>query len=199
VTSQITQLTPLKLKEPFEITIHFKLVLTMADGKVWNALTDTSSMTCYICKVKPNDLKKFDRSNHQINESVLSITVREWRIVGKLKEEFGKRKQYIQEQLHQRLGIIVDVPKQGCGNTNDGNTARRFFKDPTLLSEIIGVNENLIYRFSILLKVISLGLEIDSTKFGKYCQETAELHRKLYEWYPLPPSIHKLLDHGEVI
>jgi hypothetical protein len=221
VTSQINQLMPLKLTEPSEITIHFNLMLTMADGKVWNALTDTSSMTCYICKAKPTELKKFDPSTHRINESALSfgisplhclircfefllhlsyrIIVKEWRIVGKLKEEFQKQKQYIQEQVHQRLGLIVDVPKQGYGNTNDGNSARRFFENPALVSEITGVDENLIYRLSILLKVISLGLEIDSTKFGKYCQETAELYRKLYEWYPMPPTIHKLLDHGEII
>lgn len=94
------------------------------------------------------------------------------------------------------MGLILDVPKQGSGNTNDGNTARRFFENPILSSKITGVAKNLIKRFSNLLKAISSGFEINSIKFGEYCKETADLYRKIYNWYP---TIHKLLDHGEII
>lgn len=223
VTSQINLLSPLKQKEPFDVTVNYKLVLTMADGKVWNALKDTSSAKCYICKATPNDVKQFDVSTRSIDESSLSfgisplhclikcfeclthisyrITLKKWRITGSNtdKEDFRKQKQHIQEQLCQRLGIIVDVPKQGSGNTNDGNTARRFFENPLLTSQITGVDENIISRFSTLLTVIASGLEIDTKKFGKYCKETADLYRTIYSWYPMPPTVHKLLDHGEII
>lgn len=75
VTSQISQLSPLKLKEPFEITVNFKMVLTMADGKIWYALKGTSSMTCNICKATPKDLKQLDLSKHHIDESALSFGI----------------------------------------------------------------------------------------------------------------------------
>uniref|UniRef100_A0ABD2X6X6 Retrotransposon gag domain-containing protein n=1 Tax=Trichogramma kaykai TaxID=54128 RepID=A0ABD2X6X6_9HYME len=35
----------------------------------------------------------------------------------------------IQKGLRQLLGVIVDQPKPGSGNTNNGNLARRFFKN----------------------------------------------------------------------
>lgn len=37
-------------------------------------------------------------------------------------------------------GLIVDQPKQGTGSTNDGNTARRFFRNPELLSNITNID-----------------------------------------------------------
>lgn len=38
-----------------------------------------------------------------------------------------KRKKKLQEDFRQKLGLLIDVVKQGVGNTNDGNTARKFF------------------------------------------------------------------------
>lgn len=43
------------------VPINFLLHLTLVDGKVINALTGSSSQSCYICKCKPsemNDLKQ---------------------------------------------------------------------------------------------------------------------------------------------
>ena len=34
----------------------------------------------------------------------------------------------IQEKLRNRMSSLVDIPRPGSGNTNNGNTARRFFK-----------------------------------------------------------------------
>lgn len=33
-------------------------------------------------------------------------------------------------------------------------------------------------------------------KFRAYARETAELCIELYNWYPMPPSVHKALIHG---
>lgn len=49
-----------------------------------------------------------------------------------------ERKIKIQNDLHKELGILVDVPTQGSGNTNDGNTARRFFNNFEVVSRITG-------------------------------------------------------------
>lgn len=123
VTFQINRLFPLKLKEPFEIIVNFKMILTMADGKVWNALKDTSSMVCYICKATPKDMKQLDLSNRHVDESALSfgisplqclircfeclihiayrIMLKKWYIKSIDKIEFQKRKKFIQDQLRQ--------------------------------------------------------------------------------------------------
>lgn len=50
------------------------------------------------------------------------------------------RKREIQDGLHEELGILVDAPTQGSGNTNDGNTARRFFNNVDAVSRITGIN-----------------------------------------------------------
>lgn len=127
------------------------------------------------------------------------MTLKKWCIRGTDKIELKKQKKIIQDQFQQRLGLIVDIPKQGTGNTNDGNTARRFFENPAVSSQITSIDEGFIIRLSTLLKAISSGYEIDCTKFGEYCKETANLYRKLYSWYPMSPTLHKLLDHGEII
>jgi len=49
-----------------------------------------------------------------------------------------KRKEIIQAEFSKRLGLKVDCPKHGYGNTNDGNTYRRFFEHDVVTSEITG-------------------------------------------------------------
>ena len=41
------------------------------------------------------------------------------------------------------MGLIVDQPKPGFGNTNDGNTARRFFQNAEKSAEITKIDVNL--------------------------------------------------------
>lgn len=52
------------------------------------------------------------------------------------------------------MGLIVDVPKQGSGTSNDGNTARRSFCDPQLTAEIARINEELIRKLHTILQAI---------------------------------------------
>lgn len=44
----------------------------------------------------------------------------------------------MQQALKIKLGILVDIPKQGYGSTNDGNTARKFFANIDQVAEITG-------------------------------------------------------------
>lgn len=48
------------------------------------------------------------------------------------------RKKEVQAALQSRLRIIVDKPKQNAGNSNCGNTARRFFDNVEVVAEITG-------------------------------------------------------------
>ena len=48
-------------------------------------------------------------------------------------EIVSRRKTIIQETFKAKLDLFVDLPDPGYRNTNDGNTSRRFFIDPSLL------------------------------------------------------------------
>lgn len=97
-----------------------------------------------------------------------------------------------------QIGLIVDKPKQGGGNTNDGNMARRFFKDPSKSAEITE-NENLIRRLGVILQVISCSYEINVSAFANYVEDKWQLYTNLYPWYYMPISVHKILIHGPEI
>lgn len=49
-----------------------------------------------------------------------------------------KRKKEIHDQFKEKLGLDIDVVKVGSGNTNDGNTARRFFENEEISATITG-------------------------------------------------------------
>ena len=68
------------------------------------------------------------------------------------KKVVKETKEKIQKRFKEEMGLLVDVPKPGFGNTKDGNTSRRFFQN--------GI-DILINRFKVILEVISSGHEID--------------------------------------
>jgi hypothetical protein len=82
-------------------------------------------------------------------------------------------KKNVQQGFKERLGLIIDQPKQGYGSSNDGNTARRFFSNYSISAEITGVDEELIRRIYIILQAMSCGFQIDVQKFQIYTEETA--------------------------
>lgn len=91
------------------------------------------------------------------------------------------------------------MPKANFGNTNDGNTSRRFFDNPSLAAEITGINYDLIYRLKVILEVISSGYKTNIEKFENYTTETARLYVDLYPWHPMTPTLHKILVHGAIV
>ena len=61
------------------------------------------------------------------------------------------------------------MPKQGAENSNDGNTAIRFFRDPDVAAEITGVDRELIHIFGIII-----------TEVQRICKTNmATLHRSI--------------------
>lgn len=206
----------------FKVTHSLKL--TMIDGKVCTALTETTSpATCNICGATPtkmNNLKKIlnkaeKKENFQYGLSTLHAWIRFMECIlhiayrlkfrkWQAKEEVEKNmlkteKTRIQKEFREKNGLLVDYPKQGSGSSNDGNTARRFFQDPKLTSDITGVDKSLIERFGIILQTLVCGIAIDTEKFGNYTRETAELYVSLYDWFYMPASVHKILIHGSKI
>jgi hypothetical protein len=137
-------------------------------------------------------------------ESVLHVAynlpVQKWQLRSEDEKVIVKqRKLEIQEEFRTKIGLLVDVPKPGCGNTNDGNTSRRFFADPELAGAITGIDVNLIYRSKVILEVVSSGHKINKEKYSKYATDTAEMYVRLYPWHPITPTTHKILIHGAIV
>lgn len=60
------------------------------------------------------------------------------------KELIRKRRNFIQEEIKNELGLVVDVPKPGgSGTSTNGNCARRAFRNHKKLAKILDVDEEL--------------------------------------------------------
>lgn len=203
-----------------EVTVSYKLALTMVDGKVCNSLTSTaSSQRCYLCGATSKEFNDIDNIlKRKINEDHLQygisslhawirffeclihisyrLEIKKWQAD---KKSIESRKKTIQKGFRERLGLLIDQPKQGYGSTNDGNTARRFFQNSDVSASLTGIDEDLIKRFHVILQIISCGFEINVDEFEKYAVETARRYVLLYPWYYMPTTVHKLLIHGPKI
>lgn len=188
----------------------------MIDSSITNILLDTNATAkCYICETMPKEMNKDDITNKPVKqenfrfeisplhcwirsfECLLHIAYRLllkiWQVRGTAnKEIFENNKRRIQEKFKNKMGLIVDKPKSGFRSTNDGNTARRFFSNPELSAEITGVDKN----FNTILRIIYSGRKINNDKFRILIDETRILYIKLYSWYNMPSSVHKILIHG---
>ncbi|XP_033242171.1 uncharacterized protein LOC117186127 [Drosophila miranda] len=199
--------------------MHMRLI----DGKVLNVLTGTkSTQCCPICGVTPTKVLEItDFSSETFTpklgalkfgvsplhawirflEFVLNISYRieiqKWHIKGDNKIKMSTRKKYIQEKILKDMGLRISMPKQnGNGNSNDGNTARRAFANTKLLSTITNFSEALLNNFYIILIAISCNYYINSEKFRSFWESTFCLYMQTYPWYPMSPTIHKVLVHG---
>ena len=177
-----------------DITVTYDLHLTMVDQKVINASTETkSTMRCYVCGVTPkqfNNLRDLPSSSEEAYQHGLSplhkwirsfemllhigyrIPVKKWWVSSEAEKSLvAARKKDILDRFKSELGLKVDEPKQGSGNTNDGNTARRAFQEEEIFADICGLDVNIVHRLHVILTTISCQSEINSIKFGTYCRE----------------------------
>lgn len=90
----------------------------------------------------------------------------------------------------------MDKVLPGGGTTNTGNATRRFFREPEKVSEITGIDRELIERFAVILNIITSGEEINASKFEEYLRATEQRYLLLYSWHNIPPTVHKVLRHG---
>lgn len=84
----------------------------------------------------------------------------------------------------------------GHGTANNGNRARKCFKYAFQSSEITDINLELITRFGNILSCIASGYKINTNAFENCGIETARIFIKLYPWFYMPSSVHKILIHG---
>lgn len=206
------------------VRVKYDLSLTMIDTKVCNSLTDTTSaMRCYICKCTSKDFNDIDAmlqtdiitehlkfgisSLHcwiRCFEFLLHLSykleIEQWQArKPEEKQSVENRKKIMQTAFKKEMGLNVDKPKSGCGTSNDGNTARNFFEKYQQSAKITGVDQDIIYRFYIILQAISSGHEINIENFRQYSVKLARMIVNKYNWYYMPTLVHKLLIHGPEI
>ena len=222
VKEQISRLSPTRVViDSVELRVVHRLLLTMADVKVVNALTGTrSTQRCFICSSTTKERTGGRTVSDNIdNYSFGLATLHGWirllefclqlsyRMSIKKKGQLSKEERDDMEERKKRVhaafvaatGLIVDLPKHGGGNTNDGNTARRFFEKSSESSAITEVSEELLQRFHVILQTLSSKYDIDPDKYDEYAKETKQLLIQLYPWFPPTPTLHKFLDHGAQI
>lgn len=222
IKEQVTSLSPTKIiVNDIEVLVKPTLIFCMIDGKICNAVAScASTQTCYLCGAKPKDMNNVSRilekpvnSNHlslglsplhswiRFFECILHISyrldIKSWQARGaENKKKVAEKKKQIQEKFRGELGLLVDMPKQQTGNTNDGNTARKFFRNSEKSAVITGVNVELIKRFHVILECINSGFHI----YILYnLLSKRETYIKDYSSYPMPVSVHKILFHGKDI
>ena len=217
---EITDLAPLQTSSA---VISYQLHMTMADGKVINAVTGTlSSQTCSICGVTPRDMNNLDAvcarpvSNVQYGISTMHCWIRVFEAIlriayrlrlrkrtarsGEEKQQVEEAKREVQKKLRDRLGLRVDEPRAGgAGNSNDGNTARRAFRSTKEFAACTGMDEVFVGRVHVILQAVSSFHPVNSAALGDYCRQTAELYVELYGWYHMPVTLHKLLIHSATV
>jgi len=64
------------------------------------------------------------------------------------------------------------------------------------LSSITDFDETLLNKLHVILVAISCNHYVNSEKFRIFCEKTFDLYMHKYPWYPMSPTIHKVLVHG---
>lgn len=184
------------------LNINHELFLTMFDGKVANQMTGTSSKMCPCCGAIGHALNFPGTMNPDLIQNGLST------LHGLLRgldfylalaygvDEPEERKKVIQDQFKDQLNLLIDIPLSGGGTSNNGNTARKFFREHAITSEITDVPEELIERYHTIISVLCGSKLLDPVKLREYNTETANLLRTTYPNKNFTPTIHKILYHS---
>lgn len=223
VEDQAKQLTKTKIQSSKGVGyVKHTMLPTMVDGKVCNAATSTTStMRCYICGKTSKKFNDLDTTNDEesqtlkfgwstlharirLFETILHLAyklpLKKWQVrTAEEKKTVKENKQRIQDEYRERTGLINDKPKPGFGNSNSGNTSRRFFDDLNVAAEITGIDRGFMEKIKIILEALSSGHKINPTKFSEYTKETAKMYVELYGWHPMTPTLHKILMHGATV
>ena len=193
----------------------------MLDGLMKTRLTDkpTYNDRCPFCGAKPIQRNEWDvykdacESNIEylmFGISPLHLWIRclefilnlAYKLVVKVHKKSDTTRKIIEETtkkvkaaIYDKLSIKVSQVKPGVGTTNDGNLARKFFKNHVKMATATGINHDLLIRFYTLLTVINSGFKLKTDTFKSYARGTYDLLQKEYKWYKIPPSVHAMLFH----
>lgn len=201
VNNQISNLSPSIIGS---LTVHHKLFFTMLDGKTFNQMTGTSGKMCPICKVHGDRLNSVDPSLVDCDLYKHGLCTLHGLLRGLdffLSIAYGTqdpkgRKQKIQDDFKEQLNLLIDIPLPGGGTSNTGNTARKFFREFAISSQITGIPEFLIERYHTIITALATTQLLDPIELRQYTTETANHLRSIYPSKNLTPTVHKILYHS---
>ncbi|KAH9636834.1 hypothetical protein HF086_017077 [Spodoptera exigua] len=112
------------------------------------------------------------------------LDFKKWSCRGDDKEKISLRKSAIQQAFKKECGLLINVVKQGVGTTNDGNTARRFFRDAETTARITGIDKDLIESIhKLLVHGSDIIKHFGAIPIGKLSEEVAEARNKDFRKY----------------
>ena len=112
------------------------------------------------------------------------------------KDLIPSRKTEIKKKFKSEMGLLVGIVKKDSSNSNDENTGCRFFLSASKSAAITELDEELISRCDTVLQTLSCGYAIHLLAFQEYAIDMARYYARLYPWFPMPASVHRILIHG---
>eukprot|EP00734_Pompholyxophrys_sp_LG126_P000336 Pompholyxophrys_sp_v1_NODE_122_length_1766_cov_2.347165.p1 type:complete len:280 gc:universal NODE_122_length_1766_cov_2.347165:840-1(-) len=185
-------------------------------------ILQTHTTNCPLCGATPSQMNDLENVRKRpINGEYLEYGLSSmhlwirfleyaWNVAKKLAWKQGRSNKNIEGLIHQReadlreaifraTGLIINKPRTGgSGSTNDGNTARRFFTNAETVAQITQLDTDWLKNISTFIRAMSSGYAVAEEKIRLFSSRLAEQCISLYDWHPMPQSVHKALIHGWV-
>jgi hypothetical protein len=199
---EVTNLKDFVLIEDPKVTVSYKGLFTMIDGKVLNVLTNNpSSSNCPICHKTSRQMASNSGDSTpkegclHYGISPLHFGIRSFELIYKIgyrqnTKKFGQKfseeekntnkacEEKVKQLFQEKLGIRIDQRRDGgAGNTSTGNVARTALANPDITAEICGVSPDLVKNIQVIWGTLASGFAIDSNKFDQLCKETLSLYQ----------------------
>ncbi|GFQ92131.1 uncharacterized protein TNCT_540441 [Trichonephila clavata] len=127
----------------------------MIDGKFFSWLSHSSSQNCHLCLEKPSSMNGLEamktrqivaenvklgisslHTSIKCFECILRISyrlgIKKWSVRRADRPVVDARKKEVQEKFRRQMGLLLNAPKPSFRTSNDGNTARAFFRNPEI-------------------------------------------------------------------
>jgi hypothetical protein len=224
---EIKKLETLVLLEDPRVTVSYKGLFTMIDGKVLNELTkNPASSSCPLCHQTSRQMSNPEGEftpkpgTLEYGASILHFGLRSFEAIVKIgyrqdvkksherlteveKKIISDREKEVKAQFKEKLGLIVDQRRDGgAGNTTTGNVARIALENADVTAKICKVPVQLVRNLRTIWGALASGFALDGQKFAQLCEETEKLYFDKdfgVGWYNIPPTLHKILRHGKEI
>ncbi|KAK3919944.1 Acetyl-coenzyme A synthetase, partial [Frankliniella fusca] len=147
------------------VPLRITKMTSNAEKIVWVKQTPSSTRFCRLlsfeftketeelAKSHFSKLKKETECMEMVLHIAYRLDIKRWRVISAAeKNAVQSRKDTIQDRFWKEEGLIIDIVKRGHGTSNDGNTARRFFRKPDTASSITCVDVHLITRLGTILE-----------------------------------------------
>lgn len=112
-------------------------------------------------------------------------------------EKIKGNKKRITDEIYKILSLRCDKIVLGKGTSNTGNVARIFFKNYKVISEITGIQAEMLKNIYIcMICITSTRFKINVFNFKIFARKVYEDYVRLYSpIQTMSPSLHKLLQH----